>query len=445
MNAIFEKSIMDFLYFGYLPQRNAAAYIASEYKNILYDNSIDYFSEGDFEKMQYLIEKILSEFLPRSSSWRVGVSSGYDSRLILAALNKLVPEENIYPFTTGTKGNKDVTLAPLFLADQFSNYTQKIFDVRTKPEVINSEQEAIGLAGLTVSAKISNRRNQFSSNILYRYFTSFRKNRSAPEGSPIFNGFMGDPLAGSHLMDTPSKDIHVARSRHVRRYSQYVKGAFFDLKILRESGIFSEYYEPDDSLEIDFFLSDSEIDIGEQFDLFYRQFQFIRLLAPQQYLDIELQRLSVAQKTRLLHAREAVLTPFNDFRWKKSWMKSSRQARLHQKSYKSFLKSAYPEMFPDLVDPDDKKYHIQNKKTNPDWRLLWENSKTFRKSVRCIIESLADRDILWFDPRIIFEFAESEIKGFDRLMQGFCALEMNFRLSRFPLPRNKEWQHVFWG
>ena len=58
-----ERAIMDFLYYGYVPNRNAACYAARWYQKVLTDPAIPFAREGDHAAMRGLFQTIMAEIV----------------------------------------------------------------------------------------------------------------------------------------------------------------------------------------------------------------------------------------------------------------------------------------------------------------------------------------------------------------------------------------------
>lgn len=421
----FTRNICDFLYFGYLPSSVVAAKHARRFEEILNDETLEVFDYENPLSMSQLLEKIIDEKVAESNAngFKVGVSSGYDSRLILSALSKVVDSNRIYPFTVGTKGNKDVTLAPVLIGQFFQNYRCRVTDDVVGASIHERYAESDYVEGLTFDAQV--KKYSVTSPSSPKDGREIDYEVRVPKNIPTFNGFMGDPLSGSHLPKKLSETFGDAKDYHVRKLSQYIKG---DIKasVAYEAGILPSWYNPSESLGDKPWIDPDILSYDDQLDMFYRGYQYIRLLAPQGWEEWELAEFPPAIRDRLLERRDRMILPFNDPRWIRSCLRTPLELRREQKFYKRFAAGAYPEFFQDLVNPEFLDGYDGGGATNIDWGYLWRHAPGFRSSVTNILSSLKDRD-LWFDPFIAIEFADGGVRGAPALLKGLCALELNLR------------------
>ncbi|MDQ2078322.1 hypothetical protein [Marinimicrobium sp. ABcell2] len=421
----FLKKVCDFLYFGYLPSTYNARKHASYFEEILADDTLEVFDPDNPASMRLMLETIIKENVDRSGSecFRVGVSSGYDSRLILSALSNVVDSNRIFPFTIGTRGNKDITLAPVLIGQYFKHYRCQITDEIAGASIDVQDSASDYVEGMTFDAKVAKRSVKSTGSSSDSTKTDHESLRM--KGAPNFNGFMGDPLSSSHLPKISSNSFSAAKEYHARKFSQYIKG---DVKngIAYDAGILPAWYKPSESLANEPLLDQDILSYDDQLDIFYRTYQYIRLLAPQGWTEWELAKFPQAIRDRLVARRDRMILPFNDPRWIRSCLLTPLGLRREQKFYKNFAAEAYPEYFQDLVNPKILNGYDLSGATNMDWGYLWLNIPEFKLSVMNVLASLKARD-LWFDPFVAVEFANSRVKGYPALLKGLCALELNLR------------------
>jgi hypothetical protein len=135
----------------------------------------------------------------------IPLSGGLDSRAILAGLLQHVEARNIQTYTFGTPGTYDFEIGRLVAAR-----------VGTRHESFDLTQYRYDQAELEdISRRVRGR------TVLFHHAPVWQVDRMYA-GCEIWSGFLGDPLAGSHLQAQASATVPIARARFIER-NRYVK------------------------------------------------------------------------------------------------------------------------------------------------------------------------------------------------------------------------------
>jgi hypothetical protein len=299
------KQFATYLHYGFLP----APELAADEGLLLWGNPRQMkrkAAEGPVSLVDEgvrVLKQAFSDEIVRSSAGKLNIvplSGGLDSRSILAALMENVPREQVLAVTFGTPGALDYDIGRL---------VAKATGVRAEHLDLSSSAWRWDADELLVVAKDVTSPTR----IFEAYVNGAIPLRFGAE-SVYWSGFMGDPLAGSHLAPVPSSNWETAIDRFVphNRFSCSVS--------LTPPG-----FDPKQPLPQAPFLHHEQLSYDEQMDFAIRQRCLIRnLVAP----------LRVNYRMPFLHPD-----------WVDFILNVSRDFRQRQVLYRSILARAYPEWF----------------------------------------------------------------------------------------------------
>lgn len=320
---------------------------------------------------------------------RIGVSSGLDSRFVLAALLEVLPSSNIYAYTFGNVGNKDYENAPRMLAPFLENYelinnlSKEFSPTESNPFRVVSKREHIILKGSVVDTDCVS-----------------------------FTGRLGDALAGGHL----KTEVAVPYEDAIRGFiKQFSKNKIF------ENGWLHHSYEPSFSLPRKPLLDGNIMDFDMQLDLLFRQHQSITL-KPELVDDININLLSKKQRGKVSHLQKKWFNPFSDERWQKSFLSAPRKLLFEKKLYMMIMKEQFSQLYPDLLG--EYNFIFKDGPTNVDWIYIWNSSMTFREGVLKTIDSVNSKGG-WFDKKLI----ETRMDAGDRFVAN--TVKRLFKLNSY--------------
>jgi hypothetical protein len=408
------RAICDFLHYAFLPSRAAAERKALWYRNLLKNDSIPSFSGPDIQGAQKLLETIVSEEVAKYPGSRIlaTITSGFDARAIFSALLNVVAPERIVCCTFGAPGNVDFDRASFFTEGLG---VEHVLDRRDHAEFsTEAALDHLVCQPPGLPRPIS--------------YPSARNKGMDFKGLPMTNGFLGDPLAGSHLGARAPTCFDEA----VERFVQWNRKSSFIPTSLDPAVLLPAWYDPRHALPRRKLMASALMGFEDQLDLCYRQAQYVRVMGASHFTEDERRRFTAVGK-RPPATRH--ISPLADPRWQRSFLKLRREDRFGQRFYKEFLRTSYPHVFKDLVDPQNPRWAKRNTLTNFDWGTYWTDNPTFRSSALAMFESLRRRRI-WFDPMLAAELADAEHWGAARLLRGFCSLELNIRAGVLPEPHS---------
>lgn len=407
-----EKTLADFLYFGYLPSRNAAARVGSEYRTLLADESIPVFDPANLESVRSMLVAVVGTAIDKHPNARfvVGLSSGYDSRTLLAGLLELIPADRVACFTSGHPGNADFDLAPLYCDGVVEQHELIDIGASVRPELKALERRArrsppgmpraIGIPREPAPPQVR-----------------------ALMSLPRLHGFLGE-ISGSRLPDATAPSYEQAKEEFTRKQARFVKRRF-------QAEFLPPGYEPRRHLPDSPDLPSEVLGFEDQLDLFYRQHQLIRTLSSQQFAEAELSAMPAAMQVELRAKRDRTLVPFADDRWRRSFLLAPLAERRGRALLKRCVGTYYPEIFKELANPDDPRFDATGKPrtVHSAWSHLWREDEQFRSLVVGLLLSLRRRR-LWFDPMLAVEIADAGERYHGLLLQGLCSLEVNLRVGK---------------
>lgn len=293
-----KDQIKAFLHYGYVPRPKPVnlAGLLCRYGIEIKGTKSRKADKGLVSKGAEILDAVFKDVARQieSRSAVIPISGGMDSRAILGGILRHLPKEQIQTVTVGIPGALDYEIG------------QK---VAHKAGVAN---KAVNLDKIT-----------WNEDELLRYASKFQDPIALVEGflfswvfdgfegNPCFlSGFMGDPLAGSHLPANQSADWPQAKTAFIQRNNYTKSKDFFPEKDLLPS-------TP---------LTDAELlTFDEQLDFFIRQRCYILPLV-------------------LLKGYHNI-TPFLCPRWIEFMLNLPHELRKSQFLYKKILKYMYPDLF----------------------------------------------------------------------------------------------------
>jgi hypothetical protein len=275
-----------------------------DYKNK--DIKIDV-SHIDKEKYKDISEQELIEI--GSKLWResisnnfqvnskhlVPISGGLDSRATLAGLLEHTEAKNIHTYTFGTPNTLDYDVGNYIAKKLGTNHTS--FDL-TKYAYKQEELE-------NISKRIHHQAVLFHHWPVWELDALFK-------GCIQWSGFMGDPLAGSHLSSSQSHNLEEAKTNFIKK-NKYVKS----IK-LSNNDDFSSLINND-------LIDKDKLTLDEQLDFQNRQTKYISSIVLMKGYDL---------KTPFLYQ------PYIDF-----MLSVDNKHRINQNLYKKILLNAFPKEF----------------------------------------------------------------------------------------------------
>ncbi|MCW7553161.1 asparagine synthase-related protein [Endozoicomonas gorgoniicola] len=118
----------------------------------------------------------------------VPISGGVDSRIILALMTEYIDPIKISTYTFGTKGSYDYEIGSA-VAKHYG----------TKHKNFDLSEHQYNIDNLLFDSKCVSHQTLLFHNLPFSFYEKFYS------GCSVWSGYMGDPLAGSHL---PKKNIH---------------------------------------------------------------------------------------------------------------------------------------------------------------------------------------------------------------------------------------------
>jgi len=422
-----QRVLADFLYYGYLPSRDAAEEAAAAYRGLLADDGVAVFDPGDHASVHRLLLTVVGDALAAAPSERylIGVSSGYDSRTLLGALAELVGPERVVAFTTGHPGNADFDLAPIYAAGAVAEH--RVYDVNDglEPSIEAMARQARATpAGMPRALRMP--RAARTRGEQGRADAWGEGGSSAIWSLPRLHGFLGG-LSGSWLKGRLDADFEASKRAFLLRQARFVKPRHHER-------FFPASYDPAHVLPAEPLLPAAQMSYVDQLNLCYRQHQLTRTLSSHGYSAAELRQLSGAARRGFERKGDLLLTPFADPRWQRSMLQVPLERRVGQALLLEVVRERYPSVFPDLVDPHDPRFVVERKPTvNSSWEHVYERDGSFRALVWSLLVALRQRR-LWFDPLEAIDLAEERAPSYAVLLQGLCSLEMHIRAGNLPDP-----------
>ena len=342
-----------------------------------------------------------------NQSHLVPISGGLDSRAILAGLLEYTEAKNIYTYTFGQPGSYDFEIGNLLAKCLGTNHTSH-----------NLKNEAWKIDELITTAK----RFRCQTNLFFH--PNISKIQQEYAGINYWSGFMGDPIAGSHLDRNENPSLHAIKLKFIE------KNTFVSSVTL--SSCNSEDFLP--LVEVDANLSDL-VSLTENIDFTNRQLKYI---AP-----------------HVLFEGMSYKLPFLDPDWSQFMLSVNNGLRFDTKMYKDILMSLYPKVFSYPVKDsyglplDTPQYKLTMKKIshrlksklnrfygsyhNPLINYLEFNSEIrlnsgLREVLRILTEDLKKRDVVgWIDIDSLWERHLTYNKDHADALITLASLELNLK------------------
>jgi len=292
-----ERRLSTFLYFGYLP------YVPTDVKYQPWatgqtEKQVTKFAE-ESELIAQGIYLLKSAFEDTSGDLHVvPLSGGLDSRAILGGLLDAGLKNQITTVTFGTPGTWDYDIG-YYVAGEM-DVRHECFDltqVQLTQELLEETAKEVGNCIWLFDA--------FYNRLVCKRFS---------KDAAYWSGFMGDPLAGSHLLSTDSESWDAALGEFAKRN-----------RFSRSIDLTQPGFNPKDILPESPILADSRLSYDEQLDFAIRQQSYI--------------------KTLVLPKGYGYRTPFLHPEWVSFILNVPCRYRENQYLYKGILKRAYPKLF----------------------------------------------------------------------------------------------------
>lgn len=267
-----------------------------------------YSSQEAAERFDTLFDSLIED--THSGRHVIPLSSGWDSRAILSALLERVDPDQIVAVSYGVPGQLDYDLGQMIAESVCVEH--HAIDLRTVDFTWEAIRESVRGSPWTY--------------VPDGYFNSLSRNLFSSGTDTIWSGFLGDPLAGSHLSD--GKDnIHEqitafsAKQHRGRRYPLCIHDFSFSENLPLPN-------------------NDMAIAYDDALDLGIRQAQAIApIVLPvhswQNWNPFISNDQSGAQ----------VIAPFADPTWAGYWLTAPREVRKGQMLYLEMLNMKFPELF----------------------------------------------------------------------------------------------------
>lgn len=283
-----------FIFFGHIIDQNLEPEL---FATKIFDRNFNNI-KGLIIEAKTLWEEIIEESLSKidTSKILIPLSGGLDSRLILSSIMKFIDPHQIHTYTFGHASSLDF----------------KIGNLVAKKAGTNHISAPCLLADYTYENEVEwSKRLKTPTTLFYHPPLSVINNFSD------FNywfGYMGDPLAGSHLLPKIN-DVDHALDYYLLKY-----GSIDRMKAL-------EYNIDINSIKkqvLNTIQLEKNINIFENIDFAVRQHQFIR--------------------PHVVFAEQSVL-PFIEQRWIDFMLNLPNELRINQVFYRQFMQFSYPELF----------------------------------------------------------------------------------------------------
>ena len=301
------EKIFTFLHFGYLPDASLSDCVVlrnlnlTEWRNkkaILCKKPLQMLIKEGVLTLKRAIQKSLHQ--SDRGNHIVLLSGGLDSRAILGELIEILDRKDIIAVTFGTPGTWDFEIPKL---------VARTAGVHHECIDLTSSQWKWDFEGMVkTAAKMETPTWLFDAYVFYQILQRFGKE------CVYWSGFMGEALAGAHLLKQDSPTWEQAKSSFVahQRFSRSLELATSDFKA-------------EDQLPITPWIDPEVLSYDDQLDFGIRQWCLIRpTLLPKGY----------DHRTPFLHPN-----------WVEFIINVPRRYREKQYLYKEILKAAYPRLF----------------------------------------------------------------------------------------------------
>lgn len=297
-----QNAVINFLYYGYLPRNLDKEYqIPSWLQNIdIGANSLKNLSESELIHIgcKRIKELFLNIPFDYSRNNIVPLSGGLDSRAILAGLIKSGLKDKITTVTFGTPNTFDF---------EFGNLIAKI--AGTKHINIDLTKEIITFEKLLESKK----NNHYWTYLFDSYYNKLIAGLFGIE-SIYWSGFMGDPLAGAHLL--PKEIDTWEKAKRIFALNQ---------QFVKSFNLCPNYFNAESILPERCFFDKKKLSFYEQIDFVFRQLNYI---------------LPTLTKSGYKY-----VFPFIEKSWVEFILSVPSNLRKNKKLYKLILQRTYPKFF----------------------------------------------------------------------------------------------------
>ncbi|HIH36311.1 MAG TPA: hypothetical protein HA232_00160 [Methanocellales archaeon] len=256
-------------------------------------------------------DALFDDLVDQSGSMRhlVPLSGGWDSRSILGALLERVETDRIATVSFGVPGQLDYDLGKM-VADS-AGVKHHALDLRSVDFAWDAIKESVASSPWTY--------------VPDGFFNSLCRNLFSSESDAIWIGFLGDPLAGSHILD-------LADNRHVQlAFSAKQKRCKKPPLCLPEFFFADAFPVPE---------QDTSIAYDDALDLGIRQAHAIASIV----LPIRTWDHWGAFIGKEKNGAQ-VIAPYADSAWAGYWLSAPREVRKGQKLYLEMLNLKFPELF----------------------------------------------------------------------------------------------------
>lgn len=283
-----------FLFFGYIPVAN------QDFLNKLAPatrqspiSMRDRVQEGT-----RVLATVFDSMVAKNRQHVVPISGGLDSRVVLAGLRPRTLAKDLATVTFGTPGTWDYDIGAMVSRQVGCDH--EAIDVGAEAGLWRTEDLVRTAATLPRPIWIF---DKHINNMVSRRFG---------RAATYWSGFMGDPLAGSHLLLQPSASWREAQQN-------------FAVVNQRASNLHRPEFIPWEVLPAEPLAEMSRIDIDEQLDFAVRQGGYINQIVIQKDHDYQ--------------------TPFMHKLWTDYMLAAPRSSRLGQRLYRDVIYSAFPDIF----------------------------------------------------------------------------------------------------
>ncbi len=291
--------IKAFLHYGYVPWAGEGTTRSSmvNWESVTGDPSLT--GMGEAALVREGVRRLKALFVqPRGITHVVPLSGGLDSRAILAGLLDAGMRDQVVAVTFGIPGSWDYELGSRVAREL--NVAHELIDLRSvKVDGTVLRETASTGGGWT-----------FLFDVVYNRDMSSRFGDSAA----IWIGYLGDPVAGSHLPPQPSATWEEACQRFAR-WNTFV----------RSTVLTPPNFSPVEALPRLPLLAGSVLDYDEQLDFYLRQEQYVARVVIAPGCDVRL--------------------PFLKTAWLEFFYGVPRQLRLNKQLYRRILLEAFPKAF----------------------------------------------------------------------------------------------------
>lgn len=300
------NKINDYLYFGYLPPNELPPGLE------IFNREIPGEWKYNAEDCSRLLGRVFDDTLANSGSFSrvvIPISGGWDSRILLGLALEHFPSADIKTYTFGQPGQYDYDIGATIAKKMGVEHIG-----------INLNEVAVEWNVLKTSVKLSR-----WTYVPDSFFNQLGYKMMAKSGDGILNGFMGDPLTGSHFVENGLTCEQILED-FVRKQK---KADSFDLT--------QSEYEPSSSIPA--VTGNHLFEKSEHLDFGVRQFHcIVRIISQMNSLEGWKSDLGKTE------AGAHILTPFSHPMWAKYWSGAPEKAKKDRALYVEMMKSRFPKL-----------------------------------------------------------------------------------------------------